>query len=384
MYKIDSKNVKSCIDWYYNYLSDLVKSRGIRVSSYDIGYLEDNIRNTVLKLKSLGLDVNLNSNTQVVSWLKTYYRDNIDIQSCNTAKEIISIQSKDSDDIIVVLLSRYMKLSGRLRILKALYNHLTDDGYIYPSVILTKSNRVMYKAPSILNIPKDIIWDIISTSDDKYALYSVDINTQEPKLMFNITNKDFLSKVGETDVYKYIYKECIGKECNEFERSDVKRLINLLNYDGTKASAIKSCNVLSEDIINKIIKYYNSECKFKEFSRYCSRLASNKVTTITNLLGTKLEVSGDIKARKRTIQNLYVQSLGADIIALLVKNFVNELEKRGLDKYIRLYFARVDEFIIEVDKNIIDGQNIKELFLDLFEHQVDDWVPFNVSIDRIK
>ncbi len=68
-------------------------------------------------------------------------------------------------------------------------------------------------------------------------------------------------------------------------------------------------------------------------------------------------------------------------------NLFDKCEELGYSEMIKPYYFRHDECIIQVNEGIIDflGQEKFEEFLrDTFEHQIDNWVPFNVEISEVK
>lgn len=91
---------------------------------------------------------------------------------------------------------------------------LDGNGLIHPSVNLTKTQRISYKDPALMNIPKALLWNIIAPLKDGDVLYSVDIKNQEPNILLNILQEEELmpALTSEEGLYEYMFKQVYKPE----------------------------------------------------------------------------------------------------------------------------------------------------------------------------
>ena len=212
MYKIDSSVDKPNT----KYLFDEVKRmmlRGIKVGNlhklYDLcvadqeRYLKDIQTNYGI--------INPNSPTQVVAYL----------QSLNDPEVVLACapQGKwSSNKSALLTIDALGYTAGRdivnFRTAKkfgdsvlSMIKTMDTSQKIHPEVSLTKTNRISYKNPAIMNIPKELLWDAVVPSKPGNILISADIKNQEPNILINMNNIKSLKPalVGENGLYEEIY-----------------------------------------------------------------------------------------------------------------------------------------------------------------------------------
>lgn len=385
------------------------------------------------------------------------------------------------------------------------------DGCIRPNIQISKTNRINYVSPALMNIPKKLIWKVIVARDETKQLISVDIKNQEPCILINMLNieklkfalKDerglyesifseiykpktwlylhnyteglsgvidnsilsdmgysrnilnpilpsatttyykgrrvysisvantFVDKQGNAKIpqkviitteaseedstdyiprYGLVRREEVDVQwevknietveegrlkklpgtvkdldvlCIDESRKQFKRCWNALNYGGSHMIVEETCKDIDGDLL---YDYFNSISELNKFKDYCKKKARNHDTKIQTYFGTEVETDsfGTTFRLQRSLRDLPIQGTGADILALLVEHFNNEIEARELQGKLGLYFTRHDEIVVEANKNWIASigkAGVKEILNDIFEHQIDDWSPFRVEID---
>lgn len=173
--------------------------------------------------------------------------------------------------------------------------------------------------------------------------------------------------VGELDLTDEI-KENMTFSLLHGARDEVKEVWNLLAYGGSLGSAKAHCSILDGDALVDHLK--------KEL-----RVSSKNENGDTQETYFGTSILSDKRLNYRSVRNRMIQGTGADLMALLIERFYSQARPEGVD----IYLTRYDELVIEVPwaffNSCGEDAGVKEYFTEVFEHQVDDFTPFKVSID---
>lgn len=174
-------------------------------------------------------------------------------------------------------------------------------------------------------------------------------------------------------------------EISKQERKEFKSSYLAISY----GASIKGIERLCHTIDGKwVYKYVTGIKALKEYRAKIKKLAKEGTTTIGTIFGTPIfsEVeSYDKKRLERVLLDLPIQGSGADILSLLIKHFYEYIKENSLTDKMDIYFTRHDELIIEVDKEFLASageDKVKGILKEIFEHQINDWVPFKVEINK--
>ena len=275
----------------------------------------------------------------------------------------------------------YRKNKVYLEAINGVKEMIGRDGLVHPIVSLGKTNRINYRSPALMNIPKELVWNMISARGEGNVLISIDIKNQEPWILINMLDIKELKEVlkGGGSLYDNVYKLIYGVECNKQERDELKLAWNALTYGGSKKCIVDICKHIDGEVIykyfNKIPEYKSYKSRFIALGRAKVQKAETYFKTVLNAdeLGSKLG---------RVLMDIGIQGTGSDILALLVKHFDDVVKDGSMD----IYYTRHDELIIEVERWYIDKVGIEVVYnrlMDIFEHKVDDWEPFKVKIKEL-
>lgn len=173
--------------------------------------------------------------------------------------------------------------------------------------------------------------------------------------------------------------------CKGVTRKEFKTSWNAMTYGGTIFRLRQVCKNID---CNVLYNYFMNIPEYKKYKSKCKKLADEGVQYTKTVFGTELCANElDKKALKRSLMDLPIQGTGSDIMCLLVKHFDEEVEKRGIKGKMDIYYTRFDEIIVEVDKvweAEVGQERVKEVLRDILEHQIDDWVPFKVEINKVE
>lgn len=118
------------------------------------------------------------------------------------------------------ILMKYRKAKKLADSSKSLMQAADKDGLIHPIVSLTKTNRISYTNPALMNIPKKLLWDVITPRNAGNVLWSVDIKNQEPSILINILGAPKLKEAltAPSGLYEHMYSLCFEPKvkCNVF------------------------------------------------------------------------------------------------------------------------------------------------------------------------
>lgn len=514
MYHISLKTDKPDIG-YMEQRVDMLMDRGIRISHCEKlrdYYVE--LRNTLYKNFSDKYGVkNPNSSKQLASFLEelsskvSLSSKNDIINVCydsennkwSTKAQLLTILAELGYEFAQDLLD-YRLSKKYAESIETVLKEMDSERLIHPKVDLTRTNRISYLKPALMNIPKKLLWSIVAPYKASNSLYSVDIKNQEPNILINMTNATELKKALETKdgLYENLFKQCFQPKVTaniiidtfpenrqyRYEElnavgtispelySAVKAPIESIYYNGKRVVALETICIGSEkglapslpETINieledktiesvkvnwedygtkykrktdykvlgtlqgieievtkaernqfkraflalqygasifgikemcktidgtTVYNYITKVAEIKEYRGTIDKLSKQGINVIGTIFGTKVYAGGitESKKLKRVLLNLPIQGSGADILSLLIKHFYDYTQENDLTDKIMLYYTRHDELILEIDslwEQEVGEDKVKSILRDMLEHQIDDWTPFQVEIEKIE
>lgn len=200
MYKISTKTDKPDIRYMTKRVREIMRE-GIKIGDVD------KIYNYFLRTKNeMATDLcmkygitNANSNQQIVEYLKSLKSVEVYDACCNdegkwsSNKDNLSILAYMGYDIAKDLLL-YRKAKKYSESIKSVMDYVDSEGRVHPTISLSKTNRINYKDPALMNIPKTCLWHVIVPRKKGNILFSADIKNQEPSIMINLLNIEELKK----------------------------------------------------------------------------------------------------------------------------------------------------------------------------------------------
>jgi len=165
--------------------------------------------------------------------------------------------------------------------------------------------------------------------------------------------------------------------CTKEERKMFKVLWNAVMYGMSRVSTSSLFEGFHGEVVYDYIHGLSEVKKYKkEIRDSMKRGDSNEIHTY---FGTAIKTDGSTSIR--SLVDYPVQGTGADILALLVDHLEEEVKKRGLEGKLSVYYTRHDEIVLQVHQSV---ENVEDTLRDIFEHQIDDWEPFRVDIEKME
>lgn len=278
----------------------------------------------------------------------------------------------------------YRKFKKYAETINSVMQFVDKEGVFRPKITFSKTNRVNYIDPALMNIPKDLLWKIVKPRKVGNIFISVDIKNQEPWIMINMLGIERLINLikeikSDEDFYSLVFKDIFGRLPDDEERGEIKICWNALTYGASAAGIKDMCFSIDTD---KVYLYFNSFPEYKRYKGKCFGLAKSGVQCVETYFGTKVWAEDYGSRLQRVLMDIPIQGTGSDILALLIERFDREIYGTKYEGEIDIAFTRHDELILEANKDL-DLEEVKELLKDIFEHCVDDWVPFRVKISVI-
>jgi hypothetical protein len=401
LYNIDSNIDKPDFKFLFEEIDNLVGGKGLRLSN-KIFELKNNLSKEVNSLSAFIVSQyninNPNSPAQVLEYIKEHL--DLDLLKYCTDEKTGKISSSKENLIKLASLGNtfandllnYRKHKKQLEYIECLLGSCDRYGRIFPDVSLGTTNRINYTNPPLMNIPKDILWDVLAPRITGNYLVSVDIKNQEPTVLINWHDitclKDKLTS--DRGLYFEIFIEIFNREPKDDELVELKTAWLALNYGATKFGIANICSFIDSSLI------YDYFTSIKEIKRYTGKaygLAKNKCRKAYTYFGTELKLDAkDLSQLKRQHLDFPIQGTCSDILSLLVKRFRAYINTYKLGNKLSIYYTRHDELIIEVDKafyeekntNKDENENIYCLLGDILNHKVDDWIEFKTKIALVK
>lgn len=214
MYHINSREEKPNIGYMLQRVTDLMQ-RGIKVANLDDLYSKfESERDNIAKEITAKYGIkNPNSSQQLTKYLESM--DNAEVyETCCIDGKWTS--NKDALGNLALLgyefasdILDYRKAKKYAESIKSIMDAKASDGKIHPLVSLSKTNRINYSSPALMNIPKPLLWHIITPTKQGNVLISADIKNQEPSILINILNADSLKPAltADSGLYEYIFSK---------------------------------------------------------------------------------------------------------------------------------------------------------------------------------
>lgn len=401
MYHIKSDVDKPDFMFLLEELEGIVKGKGLRLSN-KIFEIKDKLSKDVSSFNALIVSqYNINNPNSSAQILK-YMRENLEydlLEMCkdektgklSSSKENLAELSKLGCAFATDILN-YRKYKKQLEYVEGLLGNCDRFGRIFPNIDLGATNRVNYTDPPLMNIPKEILWDVLTPRVDGNYLVSVDIKNQEPTVLINWKNIECLKAklTSERGLYFEIFVEIFDKEPNDLELKELKTAWLALNYGATKIGIKNICSLIDGEAV---YDYFNSIKEIKRYTGEAYGLSKAKCRVAYTYFGTKLNLSAkDVNSLKRQHLDFPIQGTCSDILSMMVKRFRWYINTYNLKDVLSIYYTRHDELIIEVDKTFYEKRNASKdekdhincLLGDILNHKVDDWVEFKTKITLVK
>lgn len=208
MYIIDSKVDKPDT----NYLLDNVKGmmkRGIKVGNLNKIYSDcEERKNSYLSLIRSKYEIdNPNSSAQVIAYMDSLNDPKVVEVCCEKGKwtsnkqALARLETMGYEFASDIIAYRTAKKYGDS--IKSMMDCKDQNSRIHPLVSLTKTNRISYSNPALMNIPKELLWDTVIPSEPGDVLISADIKNQEPNILINMNDVKSLKPALESDMGLY-------------------------------------------------------------------------------------------------------------------------------------------------------------------------------------
>lgn len=396
MYYINSKEESPDAGYLKFKIEQAVQERGVKLSN-SIFTLKKEL--TLNKEENLNFFQNKygvknpNSTKQLVSWMEENFTEE-ELEVCTVKDSKISTKGELLIDLahagneFALDLLTYRRETKRLEYVNLMLECADKYDIVKPEVSLGSTNRINYKNPPLMNIPKSILWNVISPYKEGNVLVSVDIKNQEPWILINWLGIPELKEMIQSNpkgLYNAIYRKVYGSDPNEIQRKECKTAWNALTYGATKFGLSRICkNINGESLYN----YFNQIKELKNYRGKCYAYATNKVRRTKTYFGTELYPDAQYKGMlQRQHMDFPIQGTGSDILSLIVAHVDDELAMKKLEDKIELYYSRHDEIIFEVDGKFFTEKGEAyaiDLIRNLTEHKVDDWEPFQLEINVVE
>ena len=212
MYHIQSGVDKPDINYMFNKVKSIM-ARGVSVGDLPsihrtFAAQADEISNEITETYGIK---NPNSAKQVASFLQNLEDAQVYEVCCidgkwTTNKDAMAALADAGYQFAIDMLA-YRKSKKYAESIKSIMDCIGTDGRIHPNVSLTKTNRISYSSPALMNIPKDLLWYAIKPNKPNNVLISADIKNQEPNILINMLQADSLKDalVAEEGLYEYMF-----------------------------------------------------------------------------------------------------------------------------------------------------------------------------------
>lgn len=398
IYRDDKPDYYECVD----YIQRSVK-QGIRL---DLEYIDETLRNmtpTVEIQKEVIENKfrinNLNSSVQIknrfmqlyegrmeeLGVCKQFNKKSRDMQYSFSKESLEALVESNGDELADGIL-KYREASGVIKSLTSLRDCANKEGMVYPNVNIGETGRISYSNPALASINKDMMWDILGTTEYGNGLYIVDISQQEPWILMHWYDieqlKELVAEDPEKDFYNAVSVAALGEKVTGDSRSEVKRIWNALTYGASANTLVKYGKHIDA---NKIVKYFNSIPEIVDYKKSIKDWVYNQgLDTVDTYFGRTITVDDfNRQSRIRKMLNYGIQGTAADIMVFLVNYLKDIIEERELEDIIKLRYTIYDAIVLEVSGKY-RTEDVIECLSEMFEHRIDDWLPFKFKIKREK
>lgn len=285
---------------------------------------------------------------------------------CYEDKAVLTIvrygTKKDSvDNVELSELSKLTK-NDELYSAKRVASGISIDGEEVVAIVPKCVSCDISKKLSLSDLPKTI------------SVYIKDIGYKEVNVTWEVSEAD-LGNGGTRACAKTIYGNVDWQfKIEKKVRKEFKTSWIALGYGMGKKALKASCKLIDAD---RLWDKFYSIGSLKEWRDSSAKKAKAGKREVDTYFGNKLVCFGESASLiARQIMDYEIQGTAADIFDLLVRHI--DADKPD---WLEIYFTRKDE-IVYLAKNSIDDVTVKETIKQLTEHQVDDWVPFKVEIEK--
>lgn len=193
---------------------------------------------------------NPNSSKQIVGFMvglssaEIYEVANIDGKWTSNKDVMTALANMGYDWADAILKYRKAKKYGDS--VKALKEASDKNQMIHPEVTFSKTNRINYSSPALMNIPKSILWKTISPRKEGNMLISADIKNQEPNILINLTGATKLKPalISEKGLYEELFNQVYP----------VKARLNLIITDTAESRYVSNAEMATHSKIPPV--YY--------------------------------------------------------------------------------------------------------------------------------
>lgn len=213
MYNIQRGKDKPDIAYLESRVKEMMVS-GIRVEDSDnlLSLFEETKDALANELKQDYGIANPNSSQQIAYYLKSLGPEveaKCTVNGKMTSnKEVLTVLAEDGIRAAEAIL-QYRKSKKYVDSIKTMLSN-AENGLVHPEVTLSKTNRINYSGPALMNIPKKLLWAVIKPKKAGNKLWSADIKNQEPNILINIINAQSLKPAlnSPMGLYEYMYSLC--------------------------------------------------------------------------------------------------------------------------------------------------------------------------------
>lgn len=221
MYHINSKVDKPDINYLHKRVREMM-SRGVAV-----GNLSEMYGKFVSERDAISADIqenygiyNPNSSQQITKYMSSL-EDSVIYDICYVNNKWTS--NKDSLSKLVELgyqfaidILQYRRAKKYAESIKSMADAARQDNRVHPEVSLSKTNRINYSSPALMNIPKPLLWHTIKPIGEDNVLISADIKNQEPNILINMLNAEELKPALTADegLYEHLFSQPFKPEAH--------------------------------------------------------------------------------------------------------------------------------------------------------------------------
>lgn len=214
MFKIDRAIHKPDHSYLQNAVKEMMR-RGVKVSDLRQALkLFENEQGVYQRMLEEDCNItNPNSSKQVIEFIKSI-GDPAVVDICyqdskwTSKKDALVAVAGLGYDFAAVLI-QYRTAKKYADSIKKLIEYRDKDGLIHPMVSVTKTNRISYSNPALMNIPKPLLWNLVVPMKPGDHLFSVDIKNQEPSILINGLNIEELKPAirSPKGLYEELYNQ---------------------------------------------------------------------------------------------------------------------------------------------------------------------------------
>lgn len=322
MYIINSKTDKPDIDYLEYSVKEMMK-RGISVNDLSELYkrfsdekeaIADDIQ------KNYGIQ-NPNSSKQLIDFISNLDSAEVYETCCiegkwTTNKEAFSTLSILGYQFATDILD-YRKAKKYAESIKSMQEAVGKDGRVHPGVSLSKTNRINYSSPALMNIPKPLLWHIVAPNKPGNILISADIKNQEPSILINILNAEHLKNALKND--KGLYESLFAEPFKPYAK------LNLLVTNGYTPGIIRNEELAKMGFVPPI--YYTPTLPPVVSSYYNNEQI--RVIDITNIVVSPGSTASSLKLPNKVIIET-VNSNQYEVEVCWEKVTDKQLKKQGI------------------------------------------------------